>query len=244
MTSLVGLFAPQPPPPSQPVRFRQGVILTFDAVTLANTVLVGGTVMTNLPLLGVGESTLLVPGSVVGILAVGEATQTWYITGRIVAPGTPDAANATALLSSQVYADSVATAEAYNSTSFWDLGVGGPQVTVPVRTTGRLLVIASCQIAWSSASSTTPAAGGQATIDMSGANTLTTADAVYVLNPIFKINLTATAAVSDVSAVASTDTAVLEGLNAGDTLVTMRYACLTAGQAVTFSRRTLTVITL
>lgn len=83
--SLADLFGPEPAGPTQPVAFRQGRIVSINSVTLANTVLVGGTVMTNLPLLG-GEASLLTAGTVVGVAVVGTEAKTYYIIGKIVKP--------------------------------------------------------------------------------------------------------------------------------------------------------------
>lgn len=91
---LAPLFGEPPEPPSQDVRFRQGLIITFNKDTLENTVDVGGTIFTNLKVLSSGEVRLLVAGAVVEIVVVGSSTKTMYITGRILKPGTPEAASA------------------------------------------------------------------------------------------------------------------------------------------------------
>jgi microcystin-dependent protein len=91
---LAVLFGDPPEQPSQDVRYRQGVIITIDTDTLENTVNVGGTVLTNLTVLSTGDVRLLIPGAVVGVLAVGAGTKTMFITGRILIPDTPEAASA------------------------------------------------------------------------------------------------------------------------------------------------------
>lgn len=91
---IAALFGDPPEQPSQDVRFRQGLIVTFNKDTLENTVNVGGTVLTNLTVLSSGEVRLLVAGAVVEIVVVGSSTKTMYITGRILKPGTPEAASA------------------------------------------------------------------------------------------------------------------------------------------------------
>ena len=91
---LAPLFGDAPELPSQDVRYRQGVVVTFDQDTLENTVNVGGTVLTNLTVLSSGDPRLLVAGAVVGVLAVGTTTKTMFITGRILIPDTPEAASA------------------------------------------------------------------------------------------------------------------------------------------------------
>lgn len=81
----------QPPPPDAP--FRQGYMLSFDPLTGANVVLVGGGQMTDLPLLNIGDTVNLVGevqagaglGSSVIIMKMGNS---WCIMGRISAAGT------------------------------------------------------------------------------------------------------------------------------------------------------------
>ncbi len=242
---LVRLFAPEPATAAQGVRYRQGVIITFDPATLANTVLVGGTVLTDLPLLGVGEATLLTAGSVVGILVIGSGggAASMAIIGRIVTPGTSDAADAVGLLNSLVFADTVVTQEGRSSITFGDLATPGPEVTVPVRASGRLLVVCTCQIQWIEPN-TSPQRGGWATIEMSGANTVTTAQANDVVLPTTNFGLTSpgTTAMAYQGSVCSAG--VFNGLNTGDTTVTMKYASQYSGETVDFGRRNLVVIAL
>lgn len=154
MSSPVLPIMPAAGEPSLDVRYRQGTILTFNQLTLENTVDVGGTTLTNLPLLGVGESTLLTTGSVVGIIVVGDETRgkTMAILGRLVIPASAAAEEAISLLNSQIFAESVApvftiaqeTATSgdgalyYDGTLYWF--EGEPQVTVPVGPSGRVLV--------------------------------------------------------------------------------------------------------
>lgn len=60
--------------------FRQGTVITWTRSTGENTVNVGGTVLSNLPMLTMGEVTNLVAGDVVGLLRAG--TQ-YFVLGRI-----------------------------------------------------------------------------------------------------------------------------------------------------------------
>jgi microcystin-dependent protein len=91
---LASLFSDPPEQPSQDVRYRQGVIITIDQDTLENTVNVGGTILTNLTVLSTGDARLLLPGAVVGVLAVGTSTKSMFITGRIIIPNSPEAESA------------------------------------------------------------------------------------------------------------------------------------------------------
>lgn len=224
--------------PGIPVVWRQGIILSFDQVTLENTVLVGGAEFTNIPVRAVSEAAILRAGSVVGIMCVGSS---WAIDGRMVIPGTAEAAEATALLSSWTYTKSVDTQEVLATTSYTDLATAGPSVTVPVRSTGRLWIAISLQVGWDRTAASPPM-GGAATIEMSGANTLAADDAAVVFSARDYIQVVGT--VTQVIRVANpAATRGFDALNAGYTTITMKYRALAANNT-DFSRRTLTVITL
>lgn len=239
---LADLFGPRPPGPSLDMRYRQGTILSFDQNTLSNTVDVGGTVMTDLPLLGVGEVTLLVPGSIVGITAVQSlrGTATWAILGRMVEPGTADALNAVSLLSSWVATSSIQTQETTASATYVDLATVGPVVTVNVRPTGRLLIMMSSQIQFIDADPL-DGGGGAVTVEMSGANVLAAATAEGPIRATMfqSHNLGGAIALQGTY----TQTVVYEGLNAGYTMIAMKYKA-NSSENTDFGRRTLTVITL
>lgn len=237
------LFLPAPAAPAQDMRYRQGTILSFNPITLENTVRVGGTVVSNLPLLGVGEATLLAPGAIVGITSVlsERGTATWAIIGRMVIPNTTDAFNAISLLSSWVTTNSVQAQETTNSGAYGDLATFGPSVTVTVRQTGRLLLILTAQIQANDLSPLS-GAGGAATVEMSGANTVSTAtaEATIRLTTFFSIN----AGTADNLQGTYTTTVVREGMNPGATTITMKYKSTSAGENADIGRRSLTVITL
>lgn len=231
------LFA-MPAGPAQPMSYRQGRIVTFDQTTLQNTVSVGGTTLTDLPVLGVAEAASLTAGSVVGVMVVGS---TWAIIGRMVTPNTAEATDAISQLSSWVVAASIGTQQTYNSTAYGDLGTVGPAVTVNVRATGRLLVMITSQIQWVDLD-VSDGNGGACTIEMSGANTMAPAAAANQLLPTAFTQLNIVAANSLQGCY--TAMAVFNGLTPGATTVTMKYLCYVAGESVDFGRRALVAITL
>lgn len=237
------LFLPEPAGPSLDVRYRQGIIVTFNQVTLENTVLVGGQVLSNLPLQGVGEVGLLVPGAVVGIMVVGGPTKTMYINGRVVKPNTADAANAVGLLNSLVAADSIATQETRTVFAFGDLTTVGPKVTVTVRGTGRLLVMLSCQMQQIDAD---PAdgMGGIMSFEMTGANVVSASTNYLKLAPSWFWASTAVGVTNFTSQVTVCGQAVFDGLNTGETTLTAKYLSQVSGEACDFGRRSLVVIIL
>lgn len=243
---LVSLFSGPPEQPSQDVRFRQGVIVTFDQVTLENTVLVGGTTLVDLPLLGVGEATLLVPGAVVGIMSVGASAKTMFITGRIVKPNTDDAEDAVSLLNSQIFTQHISTGESTSGTSYTDLATVGPQVTVPVGPTGRILLIATAQVQWSVAAAASTTGGGLFNVEFAGANTRSPVDVNDPLVGIPSLQIVTSAGNNSGFGIFSITTqAVFDALNPGNTIVTLKYRKSAAATGdPQFSRRTLTVFKL
>lgn len=245
---IAPLFGDDPAGPSLDMRFRQGVIVTFNQTTWDNTVNVGGTVMANLPLYGVGETALLVPGAVVGITVVGDASKSMYITGRIVKPNTDDAFGAMALLNSQIYTDFVSapSGDTCSSNVYGDLATVGPRVMVPVGRSGRLLVMATAQIQWGTGFVASSFGDGRFDVEFTGANTRTPNETVDPLVGLIEVDVSTSAGTNSISVVASVTTqAVFRGLNAGDTIITMKYRRLASDTAdPQFFRRTLTVFKL
>lgn len=248
MNDLSSLFADEPEGPSHEVRYRQGQIVTFNQTTLQNTVMVGSTLLTDLPLLGVGEATLLVPGAVVGIHVVGDAVKQMYIAGRVVTPNTTDAANATALLNSQIYTNFVTSpsGDVCSSATYGDLANVGPQVNVPVGSSGRVLVIATAQIQWATGTGATVLGDGRFDVAFAGANVRTPNETVDPLVGVSTIQtFVNTGTNANIGVFSITTQAVFEGLNPGSTVITMKYRRSSSATVdPTFFRRTLTVFKL
>ena len=243
---LDDLFAPPPDGQAQPVTYRQGTVIAWDRNTLANVINVGGSLFTDLPVMGVAESQTLTAGSVVGIHCVGGTSETWSIIGRSVIPGTAEAAEAVSLLNGLIYPASVAATEATGSTTYADLTTIGPRVTVPVGPSGRLLVIGTADVSWADVAGVAILAGGIFGIALSGANTAT----AFALEGDFfgaayrDTSVTGGAQLDGNVEQAVTAACVLSGLNVGDTTVLMRYRCFINPPNVSFGHRTLTVVRL
>jgi hypothetical protein len=242
---LAGLFAAPQAKPSQSIRYRQGTIISFNPVTLANTVDVGGTVLVNLPLLGVGEATLLVPGSVVGIVSIGSdaaGSDTWAILGRLVVPGTAQAGDAVSLLNARTKTAQVLDDEVTSSGSYTDLGAFGPTVDVMVGPSGRLSVTIGAIIGISCAG-TSDGRGGFMSYQVSQGGT--------AIGPVDDANCTALQT-SYSSApvgytvlyyVATSRQSVLSGLTPGLVYtLTAKYKC--TGAAAEFMDRSISVTVL
>ncbi|MFG3710122.1 hypothetical protein [Micromonospora sp. NPDC047730] len=78
---LTPILTPRPP---SGIGYRQGVVVTWDNVTGANVIDIGGTQHTNVPYLNTSEVGLISAGDVVGILT---ASPSWFVLGRIITPG-------------------------------------------------------------------------------------------------------------------------------------------------------------
>jgi hypothetical protein len=246
------LFSGTPAGPSQNVKFRQGQIVTFNPNTLQNTVAVGGAILTDLPILGVAEASTLVTGASVGVLVVGddERAKTMFIIGRSVIPNTADATNAITLLNQQIFTSEILTGETCSSTTYTDLATVGPQVTVNVGPSGRLLIIGSAQAQWTTGAAGTTNNDARFNLQFDGANVRVPTVGTEPTDPLVGItkeqiiiggggtNSTAHIAVI-------TDQAVFSGLNTGPTTITMKYRDSQAAvNPCDFFRRTLTVVRL
>lgn len=69
------------------VGFRQGTVLAWDGAAGTNSVEIGGVTVRNLPVLNLGDFTILQPGDVVALLRF---QQTYFILGRVIPPQSPD----------------------------------------------------------------------------------------------------------------------------------------------------------
>ncbi len=77
--------------PGPGLRFRQGQVVAWNAATGVNTIDVGGSFLTDVPILNTGEAIALKAGHIVGLLA---SQSSYWILGRITVPGDPDFAAA------------------------------------------------------------------------------------------------------------------------------------------------------
>lgn len=222
---LAPLFTSQPDRPAQPMSYRQGIIQTWNPVTLENTVLVGRTALTNLPVLGVGEAASYAAGITVG-LAVVEST--WAIIGRFVIPATTDAQDAITQVGQRAFTSTVITNEATSSTSYTDLATVGPRVSdVRIPASGKAEVTISAQFA----AAVAPLTAGSVGVEVSGGASI----APSSHRSLFLIGNTA--------ALNATRVVQFEGLPPGS-LCTFTLKYLTNGSSHEFANRDITVKTL
>ena len=127
------------------VGFRQAVVVTWNPDTAENTILVGDSLIENLPVLNTSEASLLVPGDVVGVLTAGAS---WAIMGRLIIPGSPEAASSIKAITNRIQAAEDITNGTRNNSAFGNLTGAdpGPAVTVRVGSSGRALVFWSAEM--------------------------------------------------------------------------------------------------
>jgi hypothetical protein len=210
--------------PAPGVGFRQGVIVAWDQDTAENTVLVGGTVMTDLPILNSTEASLLEPGDVVGVQTFGN---TWAILGRFVFPGTPQAVSAIQSITNRIQATEDVAGGTRNSTSFGDLTGAdvGPSVTVRIGSSGRALVFWSAEIGQTSPNQwsvrNTPHVGVEVT---QGVTVIHAASATNALN--VALEYPASPAAGNAASTFWVQAAMMHvypSIPVGDTTFTMKY---------------------
>ena len=91
MTGVTDDLAPLFDPGAPGVRFRQGTIVSWNAATGSNLIDIGGSTLTDVPILNTGEAIALKTGHIVCLLGQGMA---WFIIGRVTPPGDPSFASA------------------------------------------------------------------------------------------------------------------------------------------------------
>lgn len=164
-----------------PLSFRQGEVIAWDQETAENVIKVGNGLFENLPCLNTSEASLLVPGDVVGVMIAGS---TWAVMGRLIIPGSPEAASSIRSITSRIQAAEDQDSGGRNSTAWGDLtgAAVGPSVTVRIGSSGRALVFWSCELGQTLSTATggvlvwetknTPHVG----IQVSGASTVAPSD--------------------------------------------------------------------
>lgn len=146
---LAPLIAPKGVARGSVVGFRQGVVESWNQTTGANTIRVGGTLFTDLPITASSlEIKLIEPGDVVGIDVVSgsSAFATMYVTGRITVPGTPEAVQAIRdAIASNSFSALVATQQTLVPGGGWsNLATVGPTLSnITVGSSGKCLVTVS-----------------------------------------------------------------------------------------------------
>lgn len=234
---VLRMLAPDPAASGRGVQWRKGLIVTWDPETAENTVLINGTIATNVPILNTSEAAILTAGDVVGLISFGS---TWGILGRFTIPGTPEAVSA--LSSLRTASDTVAGLDTITSTTYVDAPTNpGPTTQIVVGPSGRLLVLVSANMT-SNAGVGTPAGtsykfDAAMSFTLSGANTLA---ASTLRGATLYGTMSVTSSVSFFELAGAITRAVyIEGLNPGLTTITAKYRKGTAStptQAQFFER--------
>lgn len=225
--------------------YRQGVVVSWDQNTAENIISVGGALLENLPILNTSEASLLQVNDVVVLTTLNGS---WAILGRVIIPGTPEAASSIQSITNRIHvASNVNFGTRTPGTGYGDLAGGtsvGPEITVNVGTSGRVLAIWSCQLGatlnWQSNVS------ANASIEVSGATTIA-ASSNYAVgmgqqHPISP----ATGAALSADLIQAASIHVFTGLNPGSTTFTMKYESggATPSNPVRFSQRELALFVL
>ncbi|MEV0214302.1 hypothetical protein [Micromonospora sp. NPDC050695] len=240
---LTPVLAAQPAPG---VGYRQGVIRSWNTQTAENTVDVGGTLVTNLPILNTNEAVLLAPGDVVGILSTGGPVSSWAILGRLTIPGSDAAASALRMVSSRIVAARDDAMGTRNSDTYGDLSGAsvGPSVSVRISSSGMALVFWSAdagKIAWRRIST------GGTSVAVSGATTIA-ANAAFSLGQYLEHPVSGDPGAAVVAGgLQAAMMHLFTGLNPGINTFTLKYrhAGAWAGEgAVEFQQREIAVFAL
>ena len=243
--NIASLFSQSPSRASYEVRFRQGVILAWNPLTLENQIDVDGVTLEDLPVLGVAEAASYSVGDVVGLhLMCGVGTQndkrrnaqTWAIIGQIVTPGTQQAEDAISQLADRVQADFVLGTLNTASLSFVDLG--GPSVTTAIGPSGKALVWTMCTFNYGTDSGAGQSAGGHMSFAVSGASTVA-ADSDFGPTSFFSDNTGTTTIVDRKSGIW-----LVEGLTPGSNTFSARYAAAFVAVTCNFSSSLIAVMAL
>lgn len=225
------------------VGFRQGTVVEWDQDTAENIILIGDSLFENLPVLNTSEASLLVPGDVVGVLTSGSS---WAILGRVIIPGSPEAASSIKAITNRIVAAEDVNTGTRNSTAWGDLtGASvGPSVTVRIGASGRALALWSCELGqtgnWQSKN--TPHVG----VAVSGASTVAATDANALnFNIEHPVSPAAGAALTSFWAQCSVFH-LFTGLNPGETTFTLKYRHdgISPAGSVSFQAREIAVFAL
>ncbi|MFI5561500.1 hypothetical protein ACIA2T_19655 [Amycolatopsis japonica] len=212
-----GLAGPQG---GEDFSIHSGVIQSWDEVSGVNTVLVNGTVLSNLKVIQSGIGLTYFPGDVVTIM---RKQSVYFILGRVAAPGT-GAGN-------QIAAAQVQPLESTTSGTFTNLATYGPEVSVTIGSSRRALVFVSATVQISSSS-------GFMSFQVSGASNIAPDNYRSAGHGSNAAGTIFSAASSSVLLTAA------EGLNAGVNVFTAKYRrdVFGAGTGADFAGRRIIVI--
>jgi len=210
------------------LEYKQGVVQSWDDIGATNTVIIGGTVVPNVRAFQSGLGIQYQPGDVV---AVGKNQTTYFIMGRIAAPGAGAA--------QQIASASVATYEfTTNNGSFIDLTTPGPAVTTYIGSSRKCLLNLSCVVSYAG----TKAAyiGGYMGFQVTGASAIAPSGFKSVLGFGYAV----TGVGTTVSVSAQFYLTAADGLNQGFNTFTAKYKSADNTIAGGFDTRNITIIPL
>lgn len=222
---------------SNKLGIRQGVILSWDSTDGSNSVSVGGTILTDLTIMNPSEAAYFQAGDVVNILTL---PGTWGILGRFVVPGSAQAIAALSAFKTQ--SATVSDTDSVTSSSYAAAPTNpGPEITITVGPSGRLLVFITAEISGQStkAANNTAMPMGRMGITLSGANTVSAVDIESLMT---SNNLLVNASITLGVSMAATRVVLIEDLNPGATTITAQYRMQGNGTSINFNNRNLTAM--
>lgn len=237
--SLVPLLAGPPP---NDTGFRQGVVVAWDQNTAENLVLVGGTLLENLPALNTSEASILAEGDVVVCVKWGRS---WAVLGRVIIPGTAEAASSIQSITNRILAARDGASGTRNSTSFGDLtGANvGPSVTATVGTSGRVLAFWGAGMGFTG--SFQEDTGCDVGLELTGANTQAASSGFALGLGTQHPTSPATGAATSSQYIQASNMHLYTGLDPGATTFTMKYRCdNNPSNATAFAQRELALFVL
>lgn len=235
---LTDLFLPAPAGPAQNMTYRQGTVLEFNQVTLENRVDVGGSILQDLPILGVAEAATLTPGSSVGIMVTGDAAKSYAIIGRFVRPGTAEATKAMSTLALGVQTAFVSDFAARAAGGFGDLTASpGPSISnVFVKASGTLLVAMSAFV--NIIGDLSADRQGRMAVQLTGATSVGPDDNTGYLW------FTTAVVDNDVLGIQASQIVIITGLNSGIHTITAKYETTGTLSQTSYGLRRITVLPL
>lgn len=260
---LASLFAQEP---SAAMRYGQGQIISWNSETFENVILWNGQPLENLAVVGTTDALSYQPGQYValhGMDSSGQKAATqWWIAGRILIPGTDNAAAVIDFLrgslareiSTEVFADRVKSATDPNlatrsAVTFGDpdvTGAPGPTIADVDIVTGAAIVMISADVKFSTedAANNLVASAGYLSYQISGATSVSPDTASRSASAwMHKYGVVNTQGINGNTTL--TKILVQQGLNPGLHTFTMKYTRIDgATEAFSCDDRTMVVIAL
>lgn len=241
------------------VQYGQGTVVSWgfdEAGVFHNVIRIDGTEIPDVPLMGSSDIFVIVPGDRVAVMywTPSGGAGVYWITGRIVVPGTDAAARSIEFMRGQLAKQIAAEIFAERLHSDRDDGIGtrspdeawgdltgaavGPVVTADVSDAGTAIVFISATLNSSAVPTANVSVGTYVSVAVSGATTRDPDGFSALRN-----DMSGSSSAGN-QYIRATAIGVFDDLNAGEHTFTMKYQAAGDGVDGIFSNRTLAVIAL